>query len=73
MSKHWEPPADFGKVVGQKSHFTVERWGVGWAINVHRRGHPVQTIFAKTQGEANQIRMKLSEEGLIGFVGGAKT
>ena len=73
MTKYWEPPADFGKVVGQKSHFTIERWGVGYAINVHRRGKPAETILAKTAGEANRVRMKLSGEGLIGFTGGAKT
>ena len=73
MSYPWEPPANFGKVVGQKSHFTIERWGNGFAVSVYRRGKPVETILAKTPGEANQIRMKLSGEGLIGFTGGAKT
>lgn len=73
MNYPWEPPADFGKVVGQKSHFTIEQWGVGYAINVHRRGKPVETILARTPGEANQIRLKLSGEGLIGFMGGAAT
>ncbi|MCO5157489.1 MAG: hypothetical protein M9945_12190 [Aquamicrobium sp.] len=51
-------------------HFIVERWGVGIAINVHRPGQPVQTIFARTQAEVNRLRLQLSDEGLCGYVSG---
>lgn len=50
-------------------HFTIERWGVGWAINVHRTGKRVETILAASPGEVNQLRMRLSDEGLCGFIG----
>ncbi|MBN7776718.1 hypothetical protein JYP49_05590 [Nitratireductor aquimarinus] len=51
-------------------HFIIERWGVGFAINVHRNGAPVETILAKTPGEVNQLRQKLSDAGLCGYVSG---
>lgn len=51
-------------------HFTVERWGNGWAINVHRVGCPLETILAKSPGEARQLGQKLTDEGLCGFVSG---
>ena len=63
--KPFERQADAKEVIGAKSHYIVERWGVGWAINVHRRGEPVQTILCKTQGELNRERQKLA--GLIGY------
>lgn len=69
--KHWEPPAKKDEIVGRKNHFTIERWGRGWAINVHRRGEPLKTILCSTEGEVNRERMRLSGEGLIGYIGGA--
>ncbi|MBZ9710547.1 hypothetical protein LB543_28010 [Mesorhizobium sp. ESP7-2] len=60
------------EAIGSKSHFLIERWGVGWAINVHRRGQAVQTIMCKTEGELNRERRRLSDEGLIGINGGAR-
>lgn len=59
------------EIIGQKSHFTVERWGKGWAINIKRRGQPLETILCETQGELNRARQRLSDDGLIGYVGGA--
>lgn len=69
--KPFERPADPKEIVGGKSHFTVERWGNGWAINVHRVGCPLETIMCETPGQVNQHRQKLSADGLIGLVGGA--
>ncbi len=51
-------------------HFVVERWGNGFAINIHRVGEPVETILAKSPGEVNQLRQKLSDAGLCGYVSG---
>lgn len=50
-------------------HFIIERWGNGWAINVHRVGCPLETILAKSPGEVNRLRQKLTDEGLCGYVG----
>jgi hypothetical protein len=57
--------------IAGRSHFTIERWGAGWAITIRRRGCPVETILAKTQGEVNRQRLDLSSQGLVGFIGGA--
>lgn len=35
-------------------------------------GLSVETILAKSPGEVNRIRQKLSDEGLCGYVGGAR-
>lgn len=51
-------------------HFVVERWGNGFAINIHRAGEPVETILARTPGQVNQLRQQLSDAGLCGFVSG---
>lgn len=50
-------------------HFTIERWGNGWAINVHRIGKPLQTILCQSPGEVNRLRLELSDEGLCGYIG----
>jgi len=59
------------EIIGQKSHFIIERWGNGWAINVKRRGQPLQTILCDTPGELNRERQKISDAGLIGYAGGS--
>lgn len=58
------------EIIGQRSHFIIERWGKGWAINVHRRGKPLETILCTSPGEVNRFRQRLSAAGLIGYVGG---
>jgi len=70
-AKPYERPADPREIIGRKSHFTVERFGNGWAINVRRVGCPLETIICKSPGELNQHRMKLSADGLIGYNPGA--
>ena len=50
-------------------HFTVERWGRGWAVNIHRIGKPVETVLAQSPGEVNRLRLQLSDDGLTGYVG----
>lgn len=51
-------------------HFRIERWGAGWAINIHRVGETVQTIVSKSPGEVNRLRQQLSDAGLCGYVSG---
>ena len=60
------------EAIGTKSHFTFETFGRGYAINVHRRGHPVETILVETEGALNRERRRLSDEGLIGVNPGAR-
>lgn len=52
-------------------HFTIERWGTGWAINIHQTGRPVETILVRTPGEVNRLRQQLSDAGMTGYSGGA--
>lgn len=40
-------------------------------IFVHRPGQPEETIFCISPGHANQVRQKLTDEGLTGLVGDA--
>jgi len=58
------------EAIASKSHFVVERWGAGWAVTVRRRGQPLVTTTCMTQGEVNRVRLDLSSQGLVGFVGG---
>ena len=60
------------EAIGTKSYFTFEPFGRGFALNIHRRGHPVQTVIVETEGELNRERRRLSDEGLIGINGGAR-
>lgn len=64
--KPFERPADPKEIVGSKSFFTFQRWGKGYALNVHRAGCPVETIMVETEGDLNRTRSRLSDEGLIG-------
>lgn len=59
------------EAIGSKSYFTFEPFGRGFALNIHRRGHPVQTVIVETEGQLNRERRRLSDEGLIGINGGA--
>ena len=60
------------EAIGSKSYFTFEPFGRGYALNVHRRSHPVETIICESEGKLNQERRRLSDEGLIGINGGAR-
>lgn len=57
--------------IASKSHFVIERWGAGWAVTVHRRGQPPVTTTCMSQGEVNRLRLELSGQGLVGFMGDA--
>lgn len=70
-AKPYERPADPAEIIGRKSYFIFEPWGRGFALNIHRRGHPVETILCETEGELNRLRRRLSDEGLIGINRGA--
>ena len=53
--------------------YVVERRGISFAVTVRRRGKLAETIIANTAGELAQVRRKLSDGGLVGYVsGGAK-
>lgn len=60
------------EAIGSKSYFTFERFGRGFAINIHRRGCAVETVLVESEGELNRERRRLSDEGLIGINGGAR-
>jgi len=54
-------------------HFRVKHMQNGRAIfSVHRTGEPEEIIFCVSPGHANQARMQLTDEGLTGFVAGAR-
>jgi len=54
-----------------EGYFIISRWGTGWAITIRRTGCPLETILCKTPAETNAARLKLSDEGLCGYVGGS--
>lgn len=53
-------------ITGQ--YFVIARWGVGFAVSIMWRGHPVDTVLCRTLGEANRERQRLSDLGLVGYV-----
>lgn len=65
-AKPFERPADLREVVGAKSHFTWETKNGRWIISIHRRGCAEETVICDTPGQFNQMRMRLSDAGLIG-------
>lgn len=65
--KPFEPKADPCEVIGDKSYFTFQELKWGYALDVHRRGFPVETIFCETEGELNRARRRLSDQGFIGI------
>lgn len=60
------------EAIGSKSYFTFEPSGRGYALNIHRRGQPVETVHVETEGALNRERRRLSDEGLIGVNPGAR-
>lgn len=59
--------------IGRKSHFIVKQLPDGRAtITVKRRGYLPVTFLCETPAVANRARLKLSLEGLMGFVEGAR-
>ena len=52
-----------------KSFFIIRpHIGGGFLIDVARRGRPAHTVFCANFAEANRARLKLSSDGLVGFV-----
>ncbi|MET4634995.1 hypothetical protein [Kaistia defluvii] len=57
------------EAIANKSHFVIAKRGAGWAVTVRRRGQPPVTSTCLTQGEVNRMRLDLSSQGLVGFIG----
>ena len=53
-------------------HFRIETAQGRQILIVNRPGEPVQRIICPSPGVANQIRLALSDEGLTGYVQGAR-
>lgn len=58
-------------MIAKKSHYIVARVSPGWALHIFRQGRQPKTIYAATEAEANRARLKLSQDGLVGFIEGA--
>ncbi len=65
--KAYERPADPAEIVAGKSFFTFQRWGSGFALNIHRRGAQVETVLVHSEAELNRKRRELSDNGLVGI------
>ncbi|MEI9403373.1 hypothetical protein [Mesorhizobium argentiipisi] len=65
-AKRFERPNP-AEAIGTKSYFTYEAFGRGFALNIHRRGQPVESVLVDTEGELNRLRQTLTESGLIGW------
>ncbi|MBL3568864.1 hypothetical protein BV509_09085 [Rhodovulum sulfidophilum] len=55
-----------------KGFYRVENRDGRTTIIVHRPGEPVEIIGCLSLGHANQVRQRLTDEGLTGFVEGAR-
>ncbi|MDJ1464945.1 hypothetical protein [Nitratireductor sp. GZWM139] len=55
------------EMVAAKNHYTMERWGTGYAVTLHLRGQTPQTTLCKTLGEANRLRQQYASQGLAGW------
>ena len=55
-----------------KGFYRVENREDGTTVAVHRPGEPVEIIGCLSLGHANQGRQRLTDEGLAGFVEGAR-
>ncbi|RWC93613.1 MAG: hypothetical protein EOS32_21070, partial [Mesorhizobium sp.] len=60
-TKPFERPADAAEIINGKSYFTYRPWGRGFALSVHRRGLPVETIPLDTEAALNRRRRELSD------------
>lgn len=52
-----------------KGVFRIENIGGRSVITIHRPGEPEEVIFCLSPGHANQVRQKLTDEGMTGLVG----
>ncbi|RBO54176.1 hypothetical protein DSD19_05495 [Rhodovulum sp. BSW8] len=55
-----------------RGFYRVETRDGGTTITVHRPGEPVEIIDCLSPGHANQVRLRLTDAGLTGFVEGAR-
>ncbi|WP_374292551.1 hypothetical protein [Paenirhodobacter enshiensis] len=55
-----------------KGYFRVTTFMGRIAIAVNRPGEPEEVILCYSLGHANQVRQALSDEGLTGYVEGAR-
>ena len=62
------------KTIGRrvKNFFLVETVAGRTVITVHRSSAPPEVILCLSPGHANQVRMRLSDQGLPGLVEGAR-
>ena len=52
-----------------RSHFVLAPLANGgWLIEIRRAGSPAKQVFCTSQGHANRTRLKLSQDGLVGYV-----
>lgn len=54
-----------------KGYFRIQTVNGNTVITIKRNKQPEQTIFCLSPGHANQVRQRLSDEGLCGMVEGA--
>jgi hypothetical protein len=67
----WAGLADLG-VKARGGFYRIEQTIEGVVITAHRKGEPVESWTCATLGVANQLRQRLTDEGLTGFVEGAR-
>lgn len=69
MTVRFERPVTYQEAVGRKSHFVVvPAHPAGFAVIIRRNGRKEEVIHCETAGEVNRQRLRLSSEGLIGYL-----
>lgn len=66
----WAGLADLG--IKTRGFYRIEPTDHGVIVAIYRRGEPVEKILCPSLGVANQLRQSLTDEGLAGFVEGAR-
>ena len=56
----------------KKGFFRIDMLAERAIITVHRNGEPEVVIFCASPGHANQVRQALTDEGLTGYIEGAR-
>ena len=70
----WPVACSIDELLARKTggHYRIQAVGGRILLTVQRPGEHAETISCASPGHANQVRQTLSDEGLTGYVEGAR-
>jgi hypothetical protein len=67
----WKEERELPRGPANSDHYVIRQERDGYTIHVRHKGGARESFRGLTQGQANQLRIRLSDAGFIGKVVGA--